>query len=605
MTAAAEGGSTSIAAAKVDLVHLLKLLKLSTQLDRTALAQALSNEDSLAWSQLDRVALLKHLQSIGVARLSDRQAIVNGFGRLKRGQDVNTPAPPPLQPLPPVPEIVQPAPSLHPPPSRAPKPVWESHAVDEPSARTERSEAIRAEVRRYLLTGAAGYEGRGGYVCVVHHNKPGSIKTWTKALGECGDSSCGCYRLAYTKTASARATFRNMVVTRTTEQCSATSAMYSGSSVRYVSVGCGKLLTDFEILCGLEEKGLTVESIVFVDRAYSGHAHEYKEAFEQVAGFFTQSRLCAFTSLDDLKMACEAEPELYGRATTYVHCDAEDIPGHKTKALAGRLLANGGLAFQLHNNGSQRSSREGYRRRREDVAGPHDGGWYNPPPLGSRKDDSHYSRLLEPLRLLSDEGCAPLVTARDIALALPGTRLLKVVHGGSVAVRAEPTTASKLVGVRSSGTEVVVDSSSHQYDSNGWLWVQLRYEDPETQRDSNAGRAPTNQWGGVDDEEEQVSGRRAAWMLTDGSGLGHGQLLAEQDLGRPLLESEVQPPQRSRAGTHGGSSPALQTGATTSKLATGAMGNALAWSGCADCEDADVQMDEDTDVDSAEEDWMF
>ena len=102
-----------------------------------------------------------------------------------------------------------------------------------------------------------------------------------------------------------------------------------------------------------------------------------------------------------------------------------------------------------------------------------------------------------------------------------------------------------------------------------------------------------------------MSGRRAAWMLTDGSGLGHGQLLAEQDLGRPLLESEVQPPQRSRAGIHGGSSPALQTGATTSKLATGAMGNALAWSGCADCEDADVQMDEDTDVDSAEEDWMF
>ena len=83
---------------------------------------------------------------------------------------------------------------------------------------------------------------------------------WTTHLGECADAKCGCYRLGRP---DVRHRFREFVCERTAEELRG-----RGGVVRYVTVGSGQLLTDWEILSGLERRGLTIESIVAVDKAY-------------------------------------------------------------------------------------------------------------------------------------------------------------------------------------------------------------------------------------------------------------------------------------------------------------------------------------------------
>ena len=78
------------------------------------------------------------------------------------------------------------------------------------------------------------------------------------ALGECADESCGCNRLKFPQV---RFEFRSSVIERGLEALRAAGR----TSVRYVSVGCGMLLNDFEILCGFEAAGCTLESITFID----------------------------------------------------------------------------------------------------------------------------------------------------------------------------------------------------------------------------------------------------------------------------------------------------------------------------------------------------
>ena len=56
--------------------------------------------------------------------------------------------------------------------------------------------------------------------------------------------------------------FRDLVVARTEAQLSVSLGALGNerSAVRYVTVGSGQLLTDFEILCGLVSAGLEIES---------------------------------------------------------------------------------------------------------------------------------------------------------------------------------------------------------------------------------------------------------------------------------------------------------------------------------------------------------
>ena len=50
--------------------------------------------------------------------------------------------------------------------------------------------------------------------------------------------------------------------------------------------------------------------------------------------------------------SCNAQPALYGFATTYVHCDAGDISTEESRALASLVLVEGGTGFKLDNLGA-------------------------------------------------------------------------------------------------------------------------------------------------------------------------------------------------------------------------------------------------------------
>ena len=197
-------------------------------------------------------------------------------------------------------------------------PVYESTAdVPKPAG----GEATRQEVRSLLLSNEAEYTSLDGMVRVEHHGQP-PLSIWAADFGECADASCGCYRIAWP---NVRRDFRNLVVLRTAAAATVDGADMAGlAAVRYVSVGCGSLLSDFEILCGLQAKRLPISSIIVVDTCYGERPSEHHLAcFKLLAGFFHPARVAAFSSLELLQGAALGAPDLYGRATTYVHLHAE------------------------------------------------------------------------------------------------------------------------------------------------------------------------------------------------------------------------------------------------------------------------------------------
>lgn len=169
-------------------------------------------------------------------------------------------------------------------------------------------------------------------------------------FGECGDSRCGCYRLSRP---DVRRNFCHTVAQVTQSQLRRLDA----ARVRYVTVGSGSLLTDFEILCTLEGLGLSIESVVCIDLDYADcvkgdHKDGVIAALEQLGAFLGPSvALYAFGSLDSFNNACALEPHLYGNATTFVHCDAGILDTEKVKAAAVRCLVENGHMFQLANLG--------------------------------------------------------------------------------------------------------------------------------------------------------------------------------------------------------------------------------------------------------------
>ena len=175
----------------------------------------LACQDAAEWLKLERTALLKHLGKLGLP-LNERQRLANAVGRRRRAH-----------------EFVSNSTAVYVSPADVPRPAG--------------GEATRSEIRQWLLSeDTAEYTSDLGQVKIEHHGLP-PLSTWTDDFAECGDASCGCYRIAFP---NVRADFRNLVVMRT-----AVAARAAGdklAAVHYVSVGCGSLLTDFEILCGLQ-----------------------------------------------------------------------------------------------------------------------------------------------------------------------------------------------------------------------------------------------------------------------------------------------------------------------------------------------------------------
>ena len=167
-------------------------------------------------------------------------------------------------------------------------------------------------------------------------------------LGECGDARCGCYRLYRP---DIRKHFRDVVSQTTLGQLSRSKLQ----RLRYVTVGSGSLLTDFEILCALDSLGVAIDSIICVDTCYDAEATEKKEAdaaLSQLGAFFSPATsVHAFGSVARFVDACALEPHLYGHATTFVHCDAGGVSTDDAKSAAVGCLVEGGHMFSLVNLG--------------------------------------------------------------------------------------------------------------------------------------------------------------------------------------------------------------------------------------------------------------
>ena len=214
-----------------------------------------------------------------------------------------------------------------------------------------------------------------------------NLSTYTNAFGECSDSGCGCYRL---KEPRVRVRFRNLVVHRTFLQLQAeANGVAAGvaasvddvkddvlpvpttalSPVRYVSIGCGSLLTDVEILSGLCARGLRLELIVVVDPDYAPTRSNNRHLFESLAALFAPARVVAFESLGDLQRAAQNDPDGLGHCTTMLQIDANGISAMQANGLAARLLVPGGNFLSLSNDGARKSTTRCLQRKPDGPEG--------------------------------------------------------------------------------------------------------------------------------------------------------------------------------------------------------------------------------------------
>jgi hypothetical protein len=212
------------------------------------------------------------------------------------------------------------------------------------------SETANSLVRKMLLAADSSlYVKRGMFLCVSPQLPIVSAKL--SNLGECAESDCGCSRLLFPHV---RPLFRKNLVAMMS------SCMRGrGKEIRYVSVGSGLMLYDLELLCGLQEAGFRVKSVVFVDNAFGGalgpEARELCErALHDVGAFMAPTRVAMYTGIGPYALACLRGEEPL--ATTFVQADAAKISHQDTTALAAIALSPGHLGFRLNNKGQQRGA---------------------------------------------------------------------------------------------------------------------------------------------------------------------------------------------------------------------------------------------------------
>ena len=97
----------------------------------------------------------------------------------------------------------------------------------------------------------------------------------------------------------------------------------------------------------LQERGLAIESAIFVDEAYT-LLHANMAPLEQLGRFFSPTAVYAFGSLKALQASAAKDAAMFGNATTYVHCDADGIDSGESDKAAACCLAAGGISFRLH-----------------------------------------------------------------------------------------------------------------------------------------------------------------------------------------------------------------------------------------------------------------
>ena len=242
-------------------------------------------------------------------------------------------------------------------------------------------EDTRSRIRNVLLTGSASdnFCLRGGEVSLMDRDP---CMSKLLSLSECADGDCGCFRLTKPWVRASMA--------RCVAQCAAAA---SSGTVRYLSVGCGMLLTDLEVLCALQAAGGTIESATFVDeglgvsasvptpnpgiarqlassagladhlpsqryppaaRLDSLQTSKLQAALSEVAAFLAPARVVAYSSTAALATALLAERE--ASYDVLVHVDAALISRRESRSLASLGLRDGGVAVRLVNHGARQAA---------------------------------------------------------------------------------------------------------------------------------------------------------------------------------------------------------------------------------------------------------
>ena len=174
------------------------------------------------------------------------------------------------------------------------------------------------------------------------------------SLAECGKTGCACTRLLFPEV---RTGFRREVVRRAVEG-RASGRLPADGRIVYASIGAGLLLSDFDLICGLQQAGFTLTSVALIDPEYAPQpTSDRLQASER--------HLAALKDLtdylgDDASVRTYASLAAYGLARLQaiepaahflVQVDCDEVPAEDTVAISAVSLAghDGGLGFRLAN----------------------------------------------------------------------------------------------------------------------------------------------------------------------------------------------------------------------------------------------------------------
>lgn len=205
----------------------------------------------------------------------------------------------------------------------------------------ERAGVVKGRLRALVGTTAwRGFELRGGFV-----SPPAALECETiDALGEVGDAMRGTHRLT-------KPEVRRCFVKRVVEMYLNHIAVQSRRGLRYVGLGSGLCLVDFEILACLAQRGVTATSIVLVDPLYGGVfddfvSHDSDEEEERYTDF-SLSTVGSRCSTSSAQRIAEEEREQKHRRLMALRESLDMLwtrdSGHKT-ATTRKLLSRESVA---------------------------------------------------------------------------------------------------------------------------------------------------------------------------------------------------------------------------------------------------------------------
>eukprot|EP00747_Dinoflagellata_sp_TGD_P117328 gnl/TRDRNA2_/TRDRNA2_172582_c0_seq4.p1 gnl/TRDRNA2_/TRDRNA2_172582_c0~~gnl/TRDRNA2_/TRDRNA2_172582_c0_seq4.p1 ORF type:complete len:401 (-),score=58.56 gnl/TRDRNA2_/TRDRNA2_172582_c0_seq4:673-1875(-) len=217
-------------------------------------------------------------------------------------------------------------------------------------------DVARQRVRRQALAGWA-MQLCGAYVGPPEHLGSGVGLNPVRALGECGDPSCGNYRPLAPKVRTAFAEYCVEQVSRALPKGVGAAQL----PLAYISVGPGALYFDWDLLERLRESlSISVSRIALIDPLYKRPDDRLSQAMTQFEGWFEGADVKWYTSISEFLEGLEQSflsecAQRCGRKRLYqilMQCDAAQVDIddlRQLKLLRNKALQPGGLAFVLSN----------------------------------------------------------------------------------------------------------------------------------------------------------------------------------------------------------------------------------------------------------------